>query len=401
MTKNEKSRTRRSRRKSASKSVPSRLRSIRQGEREARLRDKRHAVRTNDGESGTSISAPKSNVSTSTGQSRPGLLDLPAADPEIDLLDSLLLGDGEPRSFIWDGRTITRVRITARAKGDDAVDRLGGGDSKSNEAIERLQQGLSKPMTLGGPTTPEAIDELAAALHAEAPHFRLATGKLYPRARTHIEAGTPWLAHPPLLLVGAPGIGKSQWARRLAALARLPATVIDAGAMTSPAPLIGIDGSWRGARPSLLLLSMQQHRRANLICVVDEVDKMTSFGAPRDSSPDSILLGLLEPTTAHAFEDSYLRQPVNMSFVNWILTANDLEGVSPPIRDRRLVIQIDPITAEDFEHLALRQIEQRELDRDLLPIVLRGFRSGQIKSLRKLNKVLDAAGAAMSRPMLN
>jgi len=319
----------------------------------------------------------------------------------MDFLVSLQLDDGEPRSFIWDGQTITRVRITERARGDDAMARLGGGDSKANEAIERLQQGLSKPMTLGGPTTLEAIDELAATLHAEAPHFRAATGKLYQRARAHVEAGKPWLAHPPLLLVGPPGIGKSQWARQLAILAQLPVTVIDAGAMTSPAPLIGIDGSWRGARPSLLLLSMQQHRRPNFICVVDEVDKMTSFGTPRDSSPDSILLGLLEPTTARGFEDSYLRQPVNMSFVNWILTANDLAGVSAPIRDRCLVIHIDPITADDFEHLALRQIEQRELDHDLLPFVMRGFRSGQIKSLRKLNKVLDAANAAMSRPMLN
>jgi ATP-dependent Lon protease len=114
-----------------------------------------------------------------------------------------------------------------------------------------------------------------------------------------------------------------------------------------------------------------------------------------------VLLGLLEPGTARGFEDSFLRQAVNMSFINWILTANDLDAVSAPVRDRCLVVHIDAPSPADFEYLARRQIEERGLDPELIHLILRGFRSGQIKSLRRLNKVLDAAEAALARPMLN
>lgn len=321
-------------------------------------------------------------------------------DIEFSRFAHINFDDCQPHQLQYDGQVFTRVRIT-RKPIDHYHTRLGGVDGSASQVVQTLLTSLSKPMTLGGPKSLDEIDLLAAELHADAPHFRQATVKLQQHARAHVDVDKRWFGHPPLLLVGAPGSGKSQWARSVARATNLPLVVIDGAAMTSPAPLVGVDGSWKTGRPSLPLLSMHTDRRPNLICVIDEVDKLSSFGSARTSTADSVLLGLLEPTTARAFEDSFIRQPVNMGLINWILTANDLEGVSGPLRDRCVVVHIDPLKADDFEYLARRQIEQRELDPDLIGPMMRGFRTGQIKSLRRLNKLLDAAGAAMSRPMLN
>lgn len=171
--------------------------------------------------------------------------------------------------------------------------------------------------------------------------------------------------------------------------------------MTAPAPLIGIDGSWRTGRPSLIALALSEHKIANPVIIVDEVDKLSGFGTNRSTPADAILLGLLERETAAGFADSFIRQPINLSYLNWILTANDLDAVSAPLRDRCTVITLAPLALTDFEQVALRQIERRGLDPALIEPLRFGFRAGQIKSLRKLNKVLDAAEAALARPMLN
>ncbi len=80
------------------------------------------------------------------------------------------------------------------------------------------------------------------------------------------------------------------------------------------------------------------------------------------------------------------------------MLANDLSKIPAPVRDRCKVIQMAPLSAQQIADIAAREITGRKLSPDLLPAIVKGCAQGQIKSLRKLAKILDAAEAVMTRP---
>ena len=152
---------------------------------------------------------------------------------------------------------------------------------------------------------------------------------------------------PPVLLVGSPGCGKTTLARDLGAALGLPTVAWDAGG-SSDTMILGISRKWGSGEMGLPLQTIVDHKVANPLIVFDELEK--AGGSQRNGDVRSMLLGLLEPRSAANYVDQFLEVPVDYSALNWIFTANDVEPVPLPLRNRLRVLRCpDP----GPEHLAL------------------------------------------------
>ncbi len=152
----------------------------------------------------------------------------------------------------------------------------------------------------------------------------------------------------PMLLLGAPGIGKTHFARKLADLLGTGMTLVPMSSMTAGWLLSGASSQWKGARPGKVFEALVDGEYANPVIVVDEIDKASSDA---QYDPLGALYSLLEHDTAQNFTDEFAEVAIDASQVIWITTANDERAIPQPIRNRMNVFWVD---APDLE--AARQI---------------------------------------------
>ncbi|MFN3973470.1 MAG: AAA family ATPase [Gemmobacter sp.] len=255
---------------------------------------------------------------------------------------------------------------------------------------------------VAGPETLHAVDEMTSALHAEAPWCREVSTFIMLYLRASIAAGTPGLLLPPILLVGDPGCGKSRYALRLAEIGGVPSRRIDVGSGSAGFRISGVERGWSSTAPGVPVETVLATRTANALFVVDEVDKAgtahgTSGGA---TCVTTSLLEMLEPATAARFECPAYRLPFDLSHLVWVLTANRLDTVPAPIRDRCRVFHIPNPAPADLVAVFDRQtsdIDDRELVRDARTKLTSGLASGGV-SLRQLRAFIDAVRAFSTKP---
>ena len=171
--------------------------------------------------------------------------------------------------------------------------------------------------------------------------------------------------------------------------------------MMTTVALMGGDSVFRSSRPSDIVQGLIQHGVGNPIVAFDEIDKLADVSHGARDRPAEALLSFLEPRTAGRVREQFLQIDLDLRFLNWILLANDIEKVPQTIRDRCKVIQIPPLTPKDLMAVAEVEVHRRHLEPELVAALTRACARGQIKSLRKLNKALDAAEATMRRPQLH
>ncbi len=208
----------------------------------------------------------------------------------------------------------------------------------------------------------DAADAIAAAIHQDMPWMAPATELVWHALRRAAVERTP-IRIPPLLLVGPPGIGKSLWARRLAGHLRVPEMGVEATSENAGFGLTGLQAGWGSARTGRVLELILQHRIANPVVFVDEIEKATSAVSSSGRSFDlaSALLPLLERETARAWTCPYFRVGFDMSWISWILAANGLSGLPEPLLSRCHVIRLPPLTAADLRAFAHREAARRGL----------------------------------------
>lgn len=174
----------------------------------------------------------------------------------------------------------------------------------------------------------------------------------------------------PILLLGAPGIGKTAFASALAKIMRLPYCKLKG---SEPGfCLTGSHSTWARAKPGMLLEQMSLYDSAAPLFLVDELDKNGGEQYPIENA----LLDLLEPENARHFKDELFQIEFDVSHAVWVLTANTTVGVSAPLLSRMAVFNIpDPGFAQrkriievDFENLRRRTgvmvaTESREVSR--------------------------------------
>ncbi|MDO6734228.1 AAA family ATPase [Octadecabacter sp. 1_MG-2023] len=177
--------------------------------------------------------------------------------------------------------------------------------------------------------TEHEADEIAAALHAEMPWMSPATEAVWHGLRASAREGLAGLRFTPLALVGSPGIGKSHWARRLAHHLAVPTTMIDATGEPATFAIVGSQRGWSNATPGKLLQTILRERHGGPLVIVDEVEKsgdIHSSKGTRHALTDA-LLPLLERMTAATWECPFFQIKCDMSWVNWVMTANSRQGL--------------------------------------------------------------------------
>ena len=155
---------------------------------------------------------------------------------------------------------------------------------------------------------------------------------------------------PPMLLLGAPGIGKTHFARRIAQLLGTGFGFVPMSTLTAGWILGGASSQWKNAKPGKVFETFLNGDYANPVMVVDEIDKASAEG---QYDPLGALYSLLELDTAARFVDEFAEVPINASGAVWFATANEAARIPEPILNRMHVYEIEPPDAEGAARIAL------------------------------------------------
>lgn len=245
-------------------------------------------------------------------------------------------------------------------------------------------------------TTPSHTDALKP-LYEDCPNFDEVLDDLTRYLGLSIAGGASFNVMP-VLLLGDPGVGKTHFGKRLAAVLGTEFEFISMNALSAGFVITGSSSTWRGAKCGKVAERLVRGKFANPVVLLDEVEKATGS---TQSDPMAALYQLLEPETSRAFHDEFIDVDLDASHVFWVLTANSLDGIPPALLSRMAIYEVPAPTPDQAAGIArnvyaglLRELKLQNMAEDLSDSVLDKLSTVSPREMRKA--LLDGLGFAVA-----
>ncbi|MEO6973279.1 MAG: endopeptidase La [Rhodoferax sp.] len=264
---------------------------------------------------------------------------------EIDELDKA----------ISDARMPAEVEQVARKE----LKRLGRMSDASGES-STLRTYLEWLTELPWASAPELVIDIAEARRIlDQDHFGLEKVKKRILEYLAVRKLNPAGRSPILCFVGPPGVGKTSLGQSIAKATGRQFVRLSLGGVHDEAEIRGHRRTYVGALPGNIIQNLRKVGTRNCVMMLDEVDKLGAGGFHGD--PASALLEVLDPEQNATFRDTYLAVPFDLSPVMFLCTANVLDTIPGPLRDRMEIIHLAGYTAQEKLQIARRYLVARQL----------------------------------------
>jgi hypothetical protein len=286
----------------------------------------------------------------------------------------------------WEGESSEHV--TRPTDGVVVISGVGNETTADGKRVAKeLEKFKQRPLPLPG--MPE-LTGVRARLIAEFPYALAVIDKVLEGLDAR-----PNVYLRPIILLGAPGSGKTEFAKLLSKELDAPFEIISCGGVSDSA-IGGTARRWSSGEPSLAIMAVRRHRCAGPIIILDEIDKI---GTSRNNgNVHDVLIGLYEPVTSRHWHDPYIQAPCDLSHVSWLMTANSIEPIPAALRDRCRILRFPCPEADHLPLLAPRILARRYVQAGYDPrwaTPLEGFELDALAkvwtggSIRRLERVIE------------